>query len=192
MIGEDWPVVSELLGLGADSPAVWQMALRAVVVYLAAIVLVRIGEKRFLGQYAALDAVLGFMLGSVLSRAITGSAAFFETILGGALALILLHWLFAIVSFRSDHFGNWVKGTTEVLVRDGEIDWDAMQNVHISKKDLFSALRDNANLGDLERVKEARLERSGNISVVKQEREPRIIDVRVEDGVQIVRVEIGG
>lgn len=192
MIGEGWPVVSDLLGLGADPPALWQMALRALLVYLAAIALVRLGEKRFLGQYAALDAVLGFMLGSVLSRAITGSSAFFETLLGGALGLILIHWLFAILSFRSDRFGDWVKGTERVLVRDGEIDWDGMQAGHISRNDLLSALRANARLADIDQVKEARLERSGDISVIEKEQEPRVVEIRVEEGVQIVRVEIGG
>jgi uncharacterized membrane protein YcaP (DUF421 family) len=191
MIGEGWPVLDELLGLSVDTLTWWQMAVRAFLVYLAAIVLVRIGEKRFLGQYAALDAVLGFMLGSVLSRAISGSAPFFETILGGSLALILTHWGFSIISFHSDRFGDVVKGSSSILVQDGEIDWDKMQGSHISRKDLFSALRANANLADLDRVKEARLERSGNISVLKQEKEPRVVTVRVEDGVQVVRLEIG-
>lgn len=191
MIGEDWPLVGDLLGLGADSIAVWQMALRAVIVYLAAIVLVRLGEKRFLGKYAALDVILGFMLGSVLSSAITGSAPFFETVLGGALVLVLMHWLFAVLSFRSDRFGNWVKGTERVLVRNGEIDWNSMQTSHISRNDLLAALRTNGRLDDVAEVKEARLERSGDISVLQGEREPRVIELAVQDGVQVVRVEFG-
>lgn len=191
MIGEGWPVIGELLGLGADSIAVWQMALRAIVVYLAAIVLVRLGEKRFLGKYAALDVILGFMLGSVLSSAITGSAPFFETILGGALVLVSMHWLFAVLSFRSDPFGDLVKGTARVLVRDGQIDWDSMQSGHISRNDLLAALRANGQLDEVGKVKEARLERSGDISVLQREREPRVIEVAVADGVQVVRVELG-
>lgn len=190
MIGENWPVISDLLGLGADNLVLWQMALRAVVVYLAAIALVRLGEKRFLGQYAALDFILGFMLGSVLSGAVTGSTPFFETIFGGALGLVLIHFLFSVASFHSDRFGNLVKGTKTVLVTDGEIDWDAMQSSHISKTDLMSAIRQQASTADLGTVKEARLERSGDISVIQRDKEPRIIEVRVEDGVQVVRVEI--
>jgi hypothetical protein len=82
MIGEAWPIIGDVLGLGDSSLALWQMAARGVIVYLAAIIIVRVADKRFLGQYAALDAVLGFMLGSVLSRAITGSSPFWETIVG--------------------------------------------------------------------------------------------------------------
>lgn len=191
MIGEERPIVADLLGLGADNVALWQMAIRAVIVYLAAIVLVRLGEKRFLGKYAALDVILGFMLGSVLSRAITASAPFFETILGGALALVLIHWLFAVLSFHSDRFGDLVKGTDRVLVRDGDILWDKMRSSHISEQDLLSAVRANAQIGNVEQLKEARLERSGDISVVERQEDPRVVEIDVQDGVQIVRLRIG-
>lgn len=66
------------------------MAARTFIVYLAAIILVRLGEKRFLGKYAALDVILGFALGSILNSAVTGSSAFFE-MLGASLVLVLLH-----------------------------------------------------------------------------------------------------
>ncbi|MFW5941564.1 MAG: DUF421 domain-containing protein [Chloroflexota bacterium] len=191
MIGEEWPIVADLLGLGADNAALWQMAIRAVIVYLAAIVLVRLGEKRFLGKHAALDVILGFMLGSVLSRAITASAPFFETILGGALALVLIHWLFAVLSFHSDRFGDLVKGTDRVLVSDGDILWDKMRSSHISEQDLLSAVRANAQIGNVEQVKEARLERSGDISIVERQKDPRVVEIDVQDGVQVVRVQIG-
>lgn len=190
MIGENWPIVSDLLGLGADNVTLWQMAIRAVIIYIAAIALVRIGEKRFLGKYTALDVILGFMLGSVLSRAVTGNAPFFETILGAALGLVLMHWLFAVLSFHSDRFGDLVKGSERVLVRNGDIQWGAMQSSHISENDLMGAVRTSAQLGSLKQVKEARLERSGDLSVIERDGEPRILEIKVEEGVQTVRLEL--
>lgn len=190
MLGENWPIISDVLGLGAENVALWQMALRAVIIYIAAIVLVRIGEKRFLGKYTALDVILGFMLGSVLSRAVTGNAPYFETILGAALGLVVMHWLFAVLSFHSDRFGDLVKGSERLLVRNGDIQWNAMQSSHISEADLMGAIRTSAQLGELTQVKEARLERSGDLSVIERESEPRIVEIKVEDGVQTVRVEL--
>lgn len=191
MIGENWPVISDLLGLGAENVTAWQMALRAVIIYIAAIALVRIGEKRFLGKYAALDVILGFMLGSVLSRAVTGNAPYFETILGAGLGLVLMHWLFAVLSFHSDRFGDIVKGSERLLVQDGDIQWDAMQSSHISKQDLMGAVRTSAQLGNLARAKEVRLERSGDLSVIERDSEPRVVEILVQDGVQTVRLELG-
>ena len=70
MIGENWPGINVILGLGEEALMLWQMGIRTFVVYLAAIILVRLGKKRFLGKCAALDVILGFALGSILSSAI--------------------------------------------------------------------------------------------------------------------------
>lgn len=56
----------------------WQMAIRAFIVFLVAIVLIRIGNKRIFGKYSSFDIVLGIILGSILSRAITGNLLFFK------------------------------------------------------------------------------------------------------------------
>jgi uncharacterized membrane protein YcaP (DUF421 family) len=189
MIGENWPVVNVFLGLGQDPLTLWHMAARTFIVYLAAIILVRLGEKRFLGKYAALDVILGFALGSILSSAVTGSSAFFET-LGASLVLVLLHWLFAVLAFHSDRFGDLVKGNKRMLIKDGQIQWDAMQATHISEKDLLAALRTAVQTEDPQQIKIAHLERSGDISAIPRQGEPQIIEVQVENGVQVIRIKM--
>ena len=74
-----------LLGLGSDAAGLTfvQISLRGVVVFVAALVIVRCGDRRFLSQKTAFDAVLGFILASMLARAVNGTAAFFPT-LGGS------------------------------------------------------------------------------------------------------------
>ena len=188
MLEEMWQGVKWALGLDAETLSVGQMALRAVLVYGAALVLVRLGEKRFIGKNTAFDVILGFILGSVLSRAITSTDAFFA-ILAAGLVLVTLHWLFAVVSFHSDRMGSLVKGHERTLVRDGEIQWEAMRSSHITEQDLLSALRRNAKLADVSRVRMACLERNGDISVLKEDQEPRIVEVDVKEGVQTVRIE---
>lgn len=112
--------IREILGLGANDLAWWQMLVRAILVFIVALLMVRLGEKRFLGKNTAFDVILGIVFGSVMSRAITGSSPFFPTLVAG-FTLILLHWLFAAVAFRSDWFGDMVKGRSRILVKDGEI-----------------------------------------------------------------------
>ncbi len=158
--------ITQLLGLDAVELTIWHMVVRAVVVYLSALFMVRIGEKRFFGKNTAFDIILGIIFGSVVSRAITGSSEFFPTLVAG-LTLILLHWLFAALSFNFNWFGSFVKGNSRLLVKDGEILWEAMRKSHISEEDLMSALRLHGNVEELDEVKEARLERSGDISVIK-------------------------
>jgi uncharacterized membrane protein YcaP (DUF421 family) len=76
--------LGRLLRLGSDAAGLTflQISLRGVVVFVAALVIVRCGDRRFLSQKTAFDAVLGFILASMLARAVNGTAAFFPT-LGG-------------------------------------------------------------------------------------------------------------
>lgn len=174
--------------LGSGDPNWWQAIVRAIVVYAAALVMVRVGEKRALGKNTALDVVVAVMLGSVVSRGIT-SVGLAVGLLGGAM-LVFLHWLLSVVTFRSDRLGTLLKGSPRVLVKDGEIDWQAMKESHISRDDLLAALRAESQVDDVDEVRVARLERSGQISAIQQDREkePRVISVDVEPGVQTVRI----
>lgn len=160
--------VTQFLGLDADELTISHMVARAVVVYISALLMVRIGEKRFLGKYTAFDVILGIIFGSVVSGAITGSSEFFPTLAAG-LMLVVMHWLFATLSFYFDWFGSFVKGNSKLLVKNGEILWDAMRSSHISEKDLMGALRSQSGINTLDDIKEARLERSGDISVIKKD-----------------------
>ena len=186
---EIWEIISQGLGLEVDELALWHMAIRAVVVYVAALAMVRLGEKRFRGENTAFDLILGIILGSVVSRAVTGSAPFFPT-LGAGFVLVGLHWLFSVLAFHSDRFGTLVKGSHRTLVKDGEILWDEMQASHITENDLLDALRTQANIADVGEVKEARLERGGSISVIPKESEAKVLEVNVADGVQTVRIQV--
>ncbi len=172
------------LDLGAD-----EMILRAVIVYIFTLLMIRIGHKRFLGQHTAFDIVMGIILGSVVSRAITGSAAFLPSLLAGV-TLVALHYVLSAAAYRSHRLGSLFKGDAQILVDDGEIQAENLHSSHISRRDLLQALRENANLDDPDQVNNAWLERSGIISIIPKAKSPQIIEVSVEDGVQTVRLRI--
>lgn len=142
-----------------------QISVRGVIVFIAALIMVRLADKRFFARKAAFDVILGFILASMLARAVNGSAAFFST-LGVGFILVGLHRLLGAIAFRSDRFGILVKGTEDVLVENGELKPDAMRKTHISEKDLLADLRLNGMVSDPADVKVPRLERDGKISVV--------------------------
>jgi len=85
-----------------------QISTRAIIVFLVTLATVRLGHKRSLSRKTPLDAVLLVIPAAVLSRAINGSAAFFAT-LGGGVILVLLHRLVAFLTFYSHGFGILVK-----------------------------------------------------------------------------------
>ena len=167
----------------------WAMALRTVLIYAATLVLIRIGSKRFLNQASAFDVIVGIMLGSVMSRAINSSAPLFPT-LGAGLVLIALHWLLVRLAYRSGWFGPLIKGNPVLLIKDGELQKEALRETGIAPNDLQQALRLQAGQTDLSGIHLAYLERNGQVSIIPASTGPRVLEVRVEDGVQTVRIRL--
>ena len=159
-----------LLGLGLDPKELTfgQMSLRAILVFLVALVMVRVSSRRSLAEKTAFDAVLLVILASVLSRAINGSAGF-STSIAASFVLVLLHRLFAWIACRSHVFGKLIKGSPAVIIEDGKLDTRAMRRHLVSEHDVEEDLRLDANLEDFSDIQVARIERSGDISFIKKE-----------------------
>ena len=108
------------LGLGREATELTfaQISLRGIIVFLAALAIVRCGDRRFLSQKTAFDAVLGLILASMLARAVNGTASLFPT-LGGGFVLVMLHRALAFAARRSHPFGDLIKGRSDVIIREG-------------------------------------------------------------------------
>jgi uncharacterized membrane protein YcaP (DUF421 family) len=180
------------LGLGLESRDlnVLQMGLRAAVVFIVTILMVRLAKKRFMGRATAFDVILGIMIGSIVSRAVTGNSPFLPALAATAV-LLGMHWLFSGIALRWHGFGSLIKDEPRTLIRDGQVDEQAMRKSHMTEHDLWEDLR-GKGVSDLKQVAEARLERSGNLSAIKAKPDPKVVEVRVQDGVQTVRIEIRG
>lgn len=191
MLQTIWEQFQTLLGLGRDVGNVGavQMALRTIIIYMCSLAIIRIGSKRFLSQASAFDVIVGIMLGSVMSRAINGSAPLFPTLLSG-LVLIGVHWLLAALAFHINWLGPFVKGNPVLLIKDGHVQQQGMRQAGLSDHDLAQALRMQNDHTDPAKIRLAYLERDGNISVIPFKGEPRVLDVSVADGVQTIRIEL--
>jgi uncharacterized membrane protein YcaP (DUF421 family) len=157
------------LGLSAakaEELSTYQVCLRAATVFLVLVAYVRFGKKRFLGQATGFDAVLVIVIGSVASRAISGTAPFVAS-LAATFTLVVTHWVISYFTECSPALSYLVKGHDTVLIQDGRIDRRALKSAHMSGDDLAEDLRQNG-ISDATDVKEARLERSGKLSVIRK------------------------
>lgn len=157
----------ELLGLQASSHNIsaLQMCARAVLVFLWALLLLRLAGNRAFGSGSALDMVLKVVFGAVLSRAIVAASPFGATMLAGAV-LMVLYRLLAYATYFWDGLGQLVKGDALPLIKDGVVLPVNLRRASISEKDLHEGLRTSGNLDDLQQVQQAHLERNGSISVI--------------------------
>src|SRR6266478_807774 len=121
-----------------------QVSLRALIAFFVSLVMVRVANKRFLSKMTAFDAILGFILASMLARAVNGTAAFFPT-LGAGFVLVMLHRALAYWSRRSHAVGLLIKGRSDVIVRDGKLDETLARHNRLSEHDLLEDFRLNGN-----------------------------------------------
>ncbi len=166
---EGLPAVLEQI-FGGDFPTdhlqAYQVAARAVVVYIIGVAVVRIGKSRLISRLTSLDVILGFILGSLLSRGITGHASISGTAVASAV-LVAMHWLFTRLACRWHAFGALIKGHIRPLIIDGELQRDAMRQSNLSDHDVMEELR-LQGVEDLRDVHRAYKERNGEISVIKK------------------------
>jgi uncharacterized membrane protein YcaP (DUF421 family) len=77
-----------------------------------------------------------------------------------------MHWLISLVTRDHARISDWIKGRPTRIVVDGKVDQDALLAAHMSDDDLMQDLRQKGVAGP-EQAKEAILERSGQLSVLK-------------------------
>lgn len=151
---------------GADKGISWeQECARAVLIFAYGLVLVRVAGRRVFGRWSAIDIVISIIIGSNLSRALTGAAPLWGTLAATSL-LMVLHWLIAQGAARFRPISRLVEGGPIRLAEAGQVDEASLKRYGVSAADLHEALRDNG----VERVEDTRLvtlEASGTVTVLK-------------------------
>ena len=146
---------------GADAQ---QLAFRAFILLGFGILCIRIAGRRTFSQYSPLDIIVALIVGSSISRVMTGKAAFFPA-LAATLTLVILHRLLAWASMRVRWLSWLVKADPIRVVTDGKVDRKAMGRANLSDEDLHEAIRMEQFPGP-EYIAVATLEGSGKLSVV--------------------------
>lgn len=182
--------IQDLFGAGLEpTKFTWvHTSMRALLMFTVGLVLIRVANKRFLSKSTAFDVIVSIMLGTVLARAINGSGPIIGTIASGVV-LVALHRFVAVIAFHSKFFDRLTKGDKRLLIDNGEYQPEGMKKSHFQKDDLHEQLR-LSGVGTADAVDKAYLERNGDLSVLKKKSPPRVLDVKVEAGVQSVRIAI--
>jgi uncharacterized membrane protein YcaP (DUF421 family) len=160
--------LGDVLGLGfkAEQLGFSEMAARSMYAYVLLVAIARLGHSRLLARITAFDIILGILLGSIASRAITGNAPFYPSIAACAV-LVVMHAVFAALAFHFRTFSYLVKGRATLLVKDGVPDPKAMRRTHTADHDLQEEVRLNGER-EVRDVALAHLERNGRISIVEK------------------------
>lgn len=143
----------------------WEFVVRAVVIYIFLLVLLRVTGKRQVGQLAPFDLVLLLVLSNSVQNAMNGGD---NSITGGivlACTLIGINWVVSRLTFRSKRLEAIVEGRPIILVHNGRTDHRAMRDAQMTVHELNASLRAEGCVG-AEEVLIAVLENNGKITVV--------------------------
>lgn len=146
-----------------------QECARAVLIFVYGLVLLRLSGRRTFAHWSAVDIIMSIIVGSTLSRALTGSAPLPGT-MAAAAVLVLLHLAAAYAVAASRVLSRLIEGPPIMIARDGLLD-NARRLWHtISHADIEEALRSKQlkGLEDMPKVKQMTLEANGKLSVLKE------------------------
>ncbi|WP_213602375.1 DUF421 domain-containing protein [Pseudoxanthomonas japonensis] len=145
----------------------WEFVLRAMVVYVVVLVMVRLSGKRTVGQFTPFDLLVVVLLGTAVQNSLIGEDT---SLLGGlilAATLLALNWSVGKLSSRFRRFDELVEGRPVILVRHGHLFRDELAKQSLSEHD-FAIARRSAGYATLGEIALAVLESSGEITFIRR------------------------
>jgi uncharacterized membrane protein YcaP (DUF421 family) len=143
------------------------LVIRAVIIYVAFFIGLRLFGKRELGQFTTFDLVLVLLVANALQPAITGPD---NSVTGGVIiiaVLLIFNRAVALLRSRWLWFDALIEPPPTVVVQDGQISKVALDKEGLSETDVEMAIREHG-VDKLSDVKMAVLENDGSISVVSK------------------------
>lgn len=157
-------IFKTIFGTGKDLD-ILQMCCRGVVVFIIALLLIRISGRRSFGVKNSLDNIISILLGAILSRAVVGISPFIPTVLS-CLLIVLMHRVLGWVIVQQPRAAKWIEGNRILLYSDGHFIDAHLRRGLVDKEDIMQGVRKTAMTEDLSRVDKIYLERNGDISPV--------------------------
>lgn len=159
-------LIYQIFGTGKDLSVV-QMTCRTIVVFIIALLLIRISGRRSFGLHTPLDNIITIMLGAVMSRAIVGASDFMPVIAASAI-LVLIHRFFAYLMVHHPGFSRLMAGEKMLLFKEGNFIERNMDRAQVCKEDILQEVRKAALTEDLHVIEKIYIERNGEVNSVKK------------------------
>lgn len=150
-----------------DAQELLLTAARGVLVYIVFLVIIRLLGKRTVGNFTPFDFLVALMLGEVVDEIIYGDVNLVQGFTA-VVVIALLHFLNSWLGFTWPAFEKVTGGSPTLIIRHGELQRDGMAKERMSEDEVWEELRMMA-IDDLKAVKEAHVETSGAVSVIREE-----------------------
>ena len=141
--------------------------LRTLILYALVVLGMRIMGKRQLGELQPSELVTTILISNIATLPIENTNV---PLLSGAVPILTLMCFEVILSYlgmKNRRFRTILSGTPRIIIRQGKIDQQELENLRYSVDDLMEQLRVNS-IFDIQQVEMAVVETTGQLSVCKK------------------------
>lgn len=150
-------------------PELGWTALKAILLFVVAVVGLRLSERRLLAEFSPFDFAVTVAVGAIVGRTATSSNTSFASGAVALVTLLLAHRLVAIMR-RRGLLGRLLDRRPLILVSHGRMQAPALRSAGLTRGDVYRLLR-QAGQGDLD-VLQYVLYESGGITIVRADEPP--------------------
>ncbi len=155
-------------------------AAKAALMYLTALIGLRLAHRRTLAQWTAIDFAAAVAVGAIVGRTAVASS---QSLVVGVVALLTILAAHTVVAF-----GRYLPAVTKltdhrvrVLVQDGQVRDRQLRVCGITEADLIAQLRQQG-VGDLGDLRYVLYETKGGLTVVPRQDPPRPVPSLIRRG----------
>jgi uncharacterized membrane protein YcaP (DUF421 family) len=145
----------------------WEIALRASLIYLALVFLVRVVPKRRVGNISPNDILSLIVIGGLGADAIAGGSTSMADILLMIGLIVAWGYVLDTLEYRFAFVRRLMRHRQTALVQDGRLLRENLHHELITEEELMAVLRRH-DAPELSMVRSACLEADGEISVIKR------------------------
>jgi uncharacterized membrane protein YcaP (DUF421 family) len=148
------------------------VAAKAALMYLVAVLALRVGQRRTLSQWTAIDFAAAVAIGAIIGRTALATGQSF-TVGAVALVTILVAHSLAMAARFNQLFAKLVDHRVRVLVEHGKLRRDQLRICGLTDNDVLSKLR-QSGVRSINELRYVLYETKGELTVVRE--------TQVEDG----------
>lgn len=156
-------VLAAAFGLLGDRA---QVVIKTASIYAVLLVIFRIAGRRTLAETSTFDLVLLLIIGETTQQAMVGQDDSLASAVVAILSLVSLDMSITYLKKAVPIFDRLIEGSPILLVHDGKVQDLALRANGLDNEDLREAARLSHGLEDVKDVRQATLERDGQISIV--------------------------
>lgn len=141
--------------------------IRAIILYVAIIIFMRILGKRQIGELQPTELVITILISEILAIPMQDTKLPLLNTFIPVFLLIGFEILISSISLKSMKFRTLLQGNPVTVIRDGKLDFTQLKNIRFSIDDLLEELR-KKDVFDISTVQTAVVETDGALSVMKK------------------------